>query len=172
MNFKRYPYKTDEKFYSETGEKIKPTYTEKISDEGTKYLEKTGEHNHYEEIQKALPETEIYNILNRYINGDETALNKSEGTYMDISNLPTSMIEAHNLISETKADFNRLPKELIEEFGSYENYIKEMTEGSGVEKVYNYFEKEQKINNKNSDNNIEPDNKDSKPIDNSKPSTN
>lgn len=144
------------KFYSRSEKKptqpapagcsIYDEFTETIDENGHKKLEKTGQTDMYELIQKAMPETLIYNIINKYVNGDESALNKIEGIYADISEAPTSLIEAHQKITAIENEFKNLPNEIKKLFNfSSDEYIAEMSTEKGIEKIQQKITEEQKI---------------------------
>lgn len=81
------------------GEKIVDTYSLVIDKKtGKEDLQVTGKTNIYEFIQKSLPETLIYNIIERYNNGDVTALDKIHGFYGDVTTMPKNLAEAQQLM--------------------------------------------------------------------------
>ena len=131
------------------GSEYSSTYIETIDDNGKKYLKKTGRTNNYELIQASYESTKIENILKRTLLGDETALNTMKGHYIDISEMPTSMMDAHRLITETKAKFAELPLEVREQFNhSADEYLAEMSTGGGIKKIETYIQNKQKISGK------------------------
>ena len=72
-----------------------------------------------------------------------------EGHYIDISEMPTSMMDAHRLITETKAKFAELPLEVREQFNhSADEYLAEMSTGGGIKKIETYIKNKQKISEK------------------------
>lgn len=95
-------------------------------------------------IQAYLEETKIENILARCIEtGDMSALEKVQGTYADISEIPTSMIDAQNKIKEAEKNFNALPLEIRSKFeNNFNKYLAEFGTESWLETMG--FSKEEK----------------------------
>ena len=109
--------------YSPTGDGTVKTYQEEIVD-GVKTLTPTGFHNVYEEIQLDLESTKIENILHACMMGDFSALKAREGTYVDSTNMPKTLMEAQNLVLRLKQEFEQLPLEVRKEFNnSPEKYV-------------------------------------------------
>ena len=100
------------------------TYQEVIDKNGKMTLEKTGEHNVYEEIQADAESCKIENILKRVAMGDLEALNQRQATYCDATTLPHSLMEAQNLTIRLKDEFYKMPLEVRKEFNnSPEMYV-------------------------------------------------
>ena len=112
--------------YAPTGNGIRKTYQEEIIN-GRKTLVEKGYHNVYEETQLDLESTKIENILHACMMGDFSALKAREGTYVDATNMPKTLMEAQNLVLRLKNEFNELPLEVRKEFGnSAEQYVEMM----------------------------------------------
>lgn len=94
-----------------SGEKEETTFTMTIDKEGHKSIKIDGKTNIYERIQSHAEECDIYNILNRAMNGDQTALNARSGQYIDTIGMPKTLAEAQQLIINIRHDFEKLPKE-------------------------------------------------------------
>lgn len=85
--------------------------------------------NVYEKIQAFKDECMIENILKRCIDtGDMSILNQREATYEDISNLPTSIIEAKRRIFEAEMIYEHLPEEEKEKYKNFNKFLKETLE--------------------------------------------
>lgn len=121
-------------------------YAEEINENGKKALKVTGQTNIYEIIQQDLENVNIYNILNRLSRGDLTALNQREGTYIDCTNMPTTLMDYQNIVLKAKQEFYELPVEVRKEFdNSPEQYVSEMGTQSFLDKLAPYNEKIAKI---------------------------
>lgn len=124
MNFKT-AFARGETTESPIGSGIMPTYEYRIDKKtGKKILEKTGETNIYEKIQASLESSKLENIIKKVTQGDLTDLNVKEGQYIDISNMPTNMIELQNTIMIAKGEFEKLDANTRKKFdNSVEKYI-------------------------------------------------
>lgn len=100
---------------SVAGSKTKPIYTVRLTPEGRKELVKTGETNVYEAIQAEYEQTKIENILNR-AQYDPSVLQKTVGTYADVSNMPTTLAAAQQMVIAGEREFAGLPVEIREKF--------------------------------------------------------
>lgn len=122
-------------------EKIIPTFGLKIGKDGKKELQQTGTTNLYEKIQASKEQTLIYNVLERYNNGELDVLNKSTGMYGDFTNLPTSLAEAQQKIIDAENTFNTLPLEVRKEFNhSVTEFLASFSNGN-FEKVIKKLQK-------------------------------
>ena len=121
-------------------------YTEQLDEYGKKILVVTGKTNIYERIQRDLESCDIYNILNRVSHGDLSALSQREGTYIDCTNMPTTLMEYQNIVLKAKAEFYELPIEVRKEFdNSPEMYVSQMGTEEFLNKLAPYNEKIAKI---------------------------
>lgn len=119
------------------GSKIEEVLAMKINEKGEEEFYIDHKTNVYEKIQAFKEECEIENILARCIEtGDYSALERAQGSYMDISEMPNNIFEAHQKIKEAEETFNQLPLEIrskydnnfnkyLLDFGS-ENWMKNM----------------------------------------------
>lgn len=82
-----------------------------VDEKGNWCVKEIGKTNVYEKIQAAKDSTEIYNIIERYENG-EIGLIQRQGTYGDVSEMPKSIFEAETQAQEANQNLNKLPKEL------------------------------------------------------------
>lgn len=122
--------KKAERVYSPNGKPYEKEYSEVVEEDGTVVLKHTGETSTYEKIQEALEETQIYNILNRCVNGDSEALTKVKGFYEDITASPSSLAEAYEKITKMNRDFYNLPNDLREKYPTPQNLIQAIQEGT------------------------------------------
>lgn len=122
---------------TEPGSRWKKTYQLKLDKEtGRKDLEEVGEEDIYEKILEPFEETKISNILARYAAGDINALNRRPGLFMDISNAPTSLLEASHKLDAVKESFDQLPAEIKAKFGQDPNqFMAEVLSGTAFEKL-------------------------------------
>ena len=115
-----------------SGEKVVPTFSLRISKEtGRQELVKTGTTDIYEKIQAAKEGTLIYNIIERFQNGDITALNKNKLCYGDTTIVPKTLAGMKQALIDAENNFNKLPLEVRKEFNHNVNeYLNAIDNGS------------------------------------------
>lgn len=86
----------------------KPTYT---ADENG-YPVESGTFNIYDEIQSHRQSVELSTLLQRYAQGDFTALNQIEGVYADVVDMPSTYAELFNRVRDAENSFNALPDDV------------------------------------------------------------
>lgn len=111
---------------SPLGSPIADTFGYRIDKKtGKKILTKTGETNLYEKTQASLEGSKLINIIKKVtMSGDQTLLNVNQGMYIDISEIPTNMIDLQNMIYAAKGEFEKLDAETRAKFdNSAEKYV-------------------------------------------------
>lgn len=103
-----------ERFICESGREEYEVYT--VDDEGDPVV--SGVNNRYEEIQSHRESVELSVLLQRYAQGDETALNKCQGVYEDIVNSPKTLADVFEYVKDAENSFNNLPPGLRELFNN------------------------------------------------------
>lgn len=99
-----------------SGSRYLNTYQEEIKKGGHRTLVKVGETNVYDMIQSHAEEVKIENILHAVAMGDLNALQQREGTYVDATTMPKTLMEAQNLVIRMKDEFYGMPLEVRKEF--------------------------------------------------------
>lgn len=103
---------------------------------GHKTLVPDGKTNLYARIQEAAESCDINRIVARALEGDTEALNRVAGTYMDCTNMPSTLADMHQIIMDAHNEFDALPLEIREKFGQDVNaYINEYGSRSWAEKL-------------------------------------
>lgn len=103
---------------------------------GHKTLIPDGKTNLYARIQEAAESCDINRIVARALEGDTEALNRVAGTYMDCTNMPSTLADMHQIIMDAHNEFDSLPLEIRERFGQDVNaYINEYGSRSWAEKL-------------------------------------
>lgn len=100
--------------YTEPGSEELTTYT--LKDDFT--LQETGVKNIQDEIRSHRASVELATLLQRYAQGDETALNKKPGFFADVSDLPESLIEWNDSFRTANDQFNKLPADIRAAFNN------------------------------------------------------
>lgn len=111
-------------FESNVGSRIKDVYQGEFDEEGKFSVVKVGQFNLYEDIQTYKDSVDIDIILDRFNCGDPMALQKVNGFFADVSNLPNSYVGMFNLIEQTKEFFKNMPADFKEKFNNnFEEFI-------------------------------------------------
>lgn len=114
---------------SNPGDRFHPTYELTVDEKGRQELKETGRIDTYEQIQSWKDSCDIRVILERFANGDTSALNRKVPLFGDFTSAPASlaefqqhMLEAEKMFNslpvETRAKFNHSVSEFIASFGS------------------------------------------------------
>ena len=90
-----------------------------------------GEVNIYDRIQSFKEDCDIYSILNRFANGDTSALSQKIGSFGDYADIPDNIHDFSKYISELSAKFDKLSPEL-----------KEAIQGDNLSKIQELIHKE------------------------------
>lgn len=120
--------------------KCKKTIEDYRLDHTTGKLEKIGEKPFYDIIQSYAESCKLDNILKRAQMGDLSSLNARPGSYLDLSDAPSSLEEVYQRGANAKDKFDKLPDELRELFGnSYSNFAKALSDGSFETIIRDHF---------------------------------
>lgn len=90
------------------GRTEKPIYT--ANEDGLPV--ESGTVNIYDEIQSHRDSVELSTLLQRYAQGDATALNKIEGVYADVVDMPSTYSELFERVRDAENSFNALPEDV------------------------------------------------------------
>ena len=101
---------------SNSGDRFAPTYSPKVSDAGVIDLVETGKVDTYAQIQAWRESCDIKVILQKYVNGDTSVLNKNMPLFGDFSDAPVSLSDYYQQLIDAEAAFNRLPVETRAQF--------------------------------------------------------
>lgn len=119
MRFKEFRTQYDgvRRVVSEPGNPIKQLYSGSYNDRGQVVLIEDGTENLYDFIQSFAESTDIHAILRRYQNGEIDVLEKVQGFYGDITQMPHTYAEALQRIADSEKVFMSLPVEVRAKFG-------------------------------------------------------
>lgn len=118
FKFEPWRYKRFRSPGSETGKPVKVKYSSKFDDKGNIVLVEVGEENVYDYIQSFAESVDINNIMQRFNNGDSSALLSVQGVYGDFVDVPDNWSDVLNVLNEGRMNFDKLPKEVKEKFGN------------------------------------------------------
>lgn len=94
-----------------------------LNPEGAGTLEQVGERRSYELIQSYKQETDINYLVQRYMSGDTSVLQRVQGLYTDITDAPESLIEAQERIKTAERIYKTLPVEAAKAVGNAANML-------------------------------------------------
>lgn len=115
------PFKTQydarDRIQSHPGNPIKQLYSGSYNEFGQVELKEDGTEDIYAFIQSFAESTDIHAILKRYQNGEVDVLEKVQGFYGDITEMPKTYAEALQRIADSEKVFMSLPVEVRAKFG-------------------------------------------------------
>jgi len=106
----------DGSIVSNPGNPIHILYEPKVNDDGSIELVECGKENTDEKIQADAESCDLRLIIQKYINGDISALNQRTLAFGDTTVYPKSYAEMLQLQINAKLAFDKLPKETKEKF--------------------------------------------------------
>ncbi len=105
-------------FVSNSGSEYLTLYEYRISKDGVKNLVPCGKKNIQELIDASLDSVDINILMEKFINGDNTALDRVKGVYMDCRNMPETYAELFDRNERCRELFDALPTEIKEKFNN------------------------------------------------------
>lgn len=110
-------YDARQRIESNPGNPIKQLYAGSYNERGQVELKEDGTEDLYSFIQSFAESTDIHSILQRYQNGEVDVLEKVQGFYGDITEMPKTYAEALQRIADSEKVFMSLPVEVRAKFG-------------------------------------------------------
>ena len=122
--------------HADAGSRIKIEYQPVYDMAGVWHLEKSGESNLYLDIQSHADSCDINIIMARYANGETDVLQRIQGMYGDVTNVPTNYAEIMNQQLKAKALFMGLSSEVREKYhNSVEEFMASFSTKEGWEAI-------------------------------------
>lgn len=106
------------KFVSSSGNPMHPVKHGIVKEDGTIELIVDRLENTDDIIDSYRPSTEIYNIMARIQSGDISLLNKKDGFYGDVTEMPKTYAEMLDLMHRGEEFFNKLPASVKAEYNN------------------------------------------------------
>lgn len=123
--------------YCNPGKRMKIEYQPVYDKKGVWHLEETGETSLYDSIQSFADSVDINLIMSRYKNGEIDVLNRVQGFYGDVSNVPTNYADILNETLKAERLFMSLAPEVRERYNnSISQFMSEIGTKEGQEKLY------------------------------------
>uniref|UniRef100_A0AAU8B6B7 Internal scaffolding protein n=1 Tax=Dulem virus 148 TaxID=3145625 RepID=A0AAU8B6B7_9VIRU len=110
-------YGSHERVVSNPGNPIKQLYSGAYNEKGQVELREDGTEDLYAFIQSFAESTDIHSIMRRFSNGEVDVLEKVQGFYGDITDMPDTYAEALQRIADSEKVFMSLPVEVRAKFG-------------------------------------------------------
>lgn len=98
------------------GDRFAPTYSPKVDENGVIELVESGKVDTYAKIQAWRESCDIKVILQKYINGDSSALNRHMPLFGDFSDSPKSLSDYYQAMIDAENAFNNLPVDVRAKF--------------------------------------------------------
>lgn len=106
------------RFHAPAGTPIQVIYEPYYTDDGVLEIRPSGKVNSYLEIQSHADSVDINVLLARYKNGETDVLNRVQGFFGDVSDMPKTYAEMLNLIISGERFFGSLSPEIREKFNN------------------------------------------------------
>ncbi len=110
-------YDERQRINTHPGNPIKQLYVGSYNERGQLELKEDGTEDTYAFIQSFAESTDIHSILRRYENGEVDVLEKVQGFYGDITEMPHTYAEALQRIADSEKVFMSLPVDVRAKFG-------------------------------------------------------
>ena len=109
-------YDARDRIQSHPGNPIKQLYAGSYNERGQVELKEDGTEDLYAYIQSFAESTDIHAILRRFENGEVDVLEKVQGFYGDITEMPRTYAEALQRIADSEKVFMSLPVDVRAKF--------------------------------------------------------
>lgn len=100
------------------GDRIHILHAARYNDDGALELYESGKENLYDYIQSFAQSVDIHYLLEKFVNGDNDALARAQGFYLDASDLPKTYAEILNSVLAGEQAFASLPAEIKRKFNN------------------------------------------------------
>lgn len=129
-------YDARDRIISQPGNPIKQLYSGSYNERGQVELKEDGTDDLYAYIQSFAESTDIHTILKRYQNGEVDVLEKVQGFYGDITEMPHTYAEALQRIADSEKVFMSLPVEVRAKFGhSFSEFLAASQEADFLDRL-------------------------------------
>lgn len=122
MKFVNWLFADRHQYKSDPGSPYSPVFSPVVQEDGKIELVQKGQTCIYDEIQSYKDSVDVNRIIQRYANGDISALNARAAQFMDASNLPETYAEMLQVAIDAENFFSELPSDVKKAFDN--NYYK------------------------------------------------
>ncbi len=129
-------YDARDRIQSNAGSPIKQLYSGSYNERGQVELREDGTENIYDFIQSFAESTDIHAILRRFENGEVDVLEKVQGFYGDVTDMPKTYAEALQRIADSEKVFMSLPVDVRAKFGhSFSEFLAASNDADFLERL-------------------------------------
>lgn len=129
-------YDARDRIQSNPGNPIKQLYAGSYNERGQVELKEDGTENLYDFIQSFAESTDIHAILRRFENGEVDVLEKVQGFYGDVTEMPKTYAEALQRIADSEKVFMSLPVDVRAKFGhSFSEFLAATNDADFLERL-------------------------------------
>ncbi len=129
-------YDARDRIQSNPGNPIKQLYCGSYNERGQVELKEDGTENIYDFIQSFAESTDIHAILRRFENGEVDVLEKVQGFYGDVTEMPKTYAEALQRIADSEKVFMSLPVDVRGKFGhSFSEFLAASNDADFLERL-------------------------------------
>lgn len=129
-------YDARDRIVTNPGNPIKQLYAGSYNERGQVELREDGTEDLYAFIQSFAESTDIHAILRRYENGEIDVLEKVQGFYGDVTEMPKTYAEALQRIADSEKVFMSLPVDVRAKFGhSFSEFLAASNDADFLERL-------------------------------------
>ncbi len=129
-------YDARDRIQSNPGNPIKQLYSGSYNERGQVELKEDGTEDLYAFIQSFAESTDIHAIMRRYQNGEIDVLEKVQGFYGDVTEMPKTYAEALQRIADSEKVFMSLPVDVRAKFGhSFSEFLAASNDADFLERL-------------------------------------
>ncbi len=129
-------YDARDRIQSNPGNPIKQLYAGSYNERGQVELKEDGTENLYDFIQSFAESTDIHAIMRRFENGEVDVLEKVQGFYGDVTDMPKTYAEALQRIADSEKVFMSLPVDVRARFGhSFSEFLAASNDADFLERL-------------------------------------
>ncbi len=129
-------YDARDRIVSNPGSPVKQLYAGSYNECGQVELREDGTEDLYAFIQSFADSTDIHAILRRFENGEVDVLEKVQGFYGDVTEMPKTYAEALQRIADSEKVFMSLPVDVRAKFGhSFSEFLAASNDADFLERL-------------------------------------
>ncbi len=129
-------YDARDRIQTNPGNPIKQLYSGSYNERGQVELKEDGTENIYDFIQSFAESTDIHAIMRRFENGEVDVLEKVQGFYGDVTEMPKTYAEALQRIADSEKVFMSLPVDVRAKFGhSFSEFLAASNDADFLERL-------------------------------------
>ncbi len=129
-------YDARDRIQSNPGNPLKQLYAGSYNERGQVVLREDGTENLYDLIQSFAESTDIHAIMRRFENGEVDVLEKVQGFYGDVTDMPKTYAEALQRIADSEKVFMSLPVDVRAKFGhSFSEFLAASNDADFLERL-------------------------------------